>query len=682
VGVGASAGGLEAFRSFLQALPPDTGMAYVLVQHLHPRHQSILAELLSRATRMPVSEVKRDVRVEPDHVYVIPPPHDIEIRDGKLSLVPRNERGSHHMPIDRFLRSLAEVQKTRAIGVILSGTASDGTLGLKAIKARGGIAFAQTPETAQYDGMPRSAISSGLVDMVLPPDKIAEELARLGRHPYVAGPAPAAPRKETGAFGAILGSMSKATGTDFGSYRRSAVEKRISRRMALRRIETLDDYARHVEDDPEEARALYGDWLASVTSFFRHPDALRAAAQDLLPRVTHVNVPGGAVRVWVPGCGTGEEAYSIGISLLERADALGIGVRFQIFATDISPLAVQAARAGVYVEGIAQDVSPERLARFFDRLDGHYRITARVRDLFIFARHDLLKDPPYSRIDFVSCAEGLQPLEAAALETALATLHYALQPDGLLMVAPYESLGKTALFTPRDPAHGLHSRSPFASRPAVAPVGLAGAIRADAARGKDEHIAVLEAQLQEARDALHMLLGEYDAASQALQASNEETLSANEELQNINEELQTAQEQVQSANEELASLNAELNDRNQELGRTADDLVGLLDSLDVPIVMIDKDYLLRRFTPAAQVLLNLIPKDVGRPLDDLRTPFDSLDLSAQVRAVLAGSPPVDRLVADARGHAYALRIRPQRTRGDAIDGAVMILLDVEALGAR
>jgi two-component system CheB/CheR fusion protein len=635
VGVGASAGGLEAFRSFLEALPPDTGMAYVLVQHLHPRHQSILAELLSRATRMPVSEVKRDVRVEPDHVYVIPPPHDIEITDGKLSLVPRNERGSHHMPIDRFLRSLAEVQKARAIGVILSGTASDGTLGLRAIKARGGIAFAQTPETAQYDGMPRSAISAGLVDMVLPPDKIAEELARLGRHPYVAGPAPAVPKKETGAFGAILGSMSKATGT----------------------------------------------------SFFRHPEALRAAARDLLPRVTDANVPGGAVRVWVPGCGTDEEAYSIGISLLERADALGIGVRFQIFATDINPLAVQAARAGVYVDSIAQDVSPERLARFFDKLDGHYRITARVRELFIFARHDLLEDPPYSRIDCVSCAGVLQPLEPAALETALATIHYALQPDGLLMVAPDESLGKTALFTPLDPAHGLYSRSPFASRAAAAPAGLAAAIRADAARvdaagGKDEHIAVLEAQLEEARDALHTLLGEYDAASQALQASNEETMSANEELQNINEELQTAQEQVQSANEELASLNAELNARNQELGRTADDLVGLLDSLDVPIVMIDGDCLLRRFTPAAEVLLNLIPKDVGRPLDDLRTPFDGLDLSAQVRAVVAGSPPVDRLVADARGHAYALRIRPHRTRGEGIDGAVMILLDVEALGAR
>jgi chemotaxis methyl-accepting protein methylase len=685
VGVGASAGGLEAFRSFLKALPPDTGMAYVLVQHLHPGHHSILAELLSRTTRMPVSEVKRDVRVEPDHVYIIPPRHDIEISDSTLTLVPRSESGSQHMPIDRFLRTLAEVQKTRAIGVILSGTASDGTLGLKAVKARGGISFAQTPETAQHDGMPRSAISAGFVDVVLPPDEIARELERLGRHPYVTAPA-AAPRKEADAFASILAAMSKATGTDFRFYRRALLEKRVSRRMALRRIDTLEDYSRRLEADAEELAALYGDCLASVTSFFRHPEALRAAAQDLLPRVTHEK-PGATVRVWVPGCASGEEAYSIAIALLERADALGITVRFQIFATDLSPRALETARAGVYVDSIAQDVSRERLSRFFDRPDGHYRVTARVRELCVFARHDLLGDPPFSRIDLLACGDFLQALEPAALQKALATLHYALQPGGVLMVAPSERLEATAPFTPADPAHGLYSRAVLAPQRTLPTVGRGAETPADAARAgedarREEQIVSLEGQLQDAREALHTLFGEYDAASQALQASNEGTHSTNEELQNINEELQTAREQVQSANKELDTLNTELNDRNQELGRTADDLLGLLASLDFPIVMIGHDLMLRRFTPAAEVLLNLIPKDVGRPLDDLRTPFDAEDLSGQVSAVIAGSPPVDRLVRDSRGHAYALRIRPYRARGGAIDGAVMILLDLEALGAR
>jgi chemotaxis methyl-accepting protein methylase/PAS domain-containing protein len=686
VGVGASAGGLEAFRSFLKALPPDTGMAYVLVQHLHPRHESILADLLARSTRMPVSEVKRDVRVEPDRVYIIPPPHDIEIRDSRLKLVPRRGTGSAHMPIDRFLRTLAEVQKTRAIGVILSGTASDGTLGLKAVKARGGISFAQTPESAQYDGMPRSAIATGCVDRVLPPEDIARELARLGRHPYVADRAPAAQWTQTEAFSGILGSVKKVTGTDFGAYRRAALEKRIARRMALRRMRTLEDYAHRLEEDPEEASALYGDWLAafSSSSFFRHPEALRAAAEDLLPRGAREKAPGEAVRVWVPGCATGEEVYSLAIVLLERTDALGISARFQIFATDINALALQTARAGVYLDSIAQDVSSERLARFFDKVDGHYKVTARARDLCIFARHDLLADPPYSRIDFVSCGDVLQPLEPVALEKALAALHYALQPDGLLMVAPSGSLEGTGLFTPRDPSHGLYSRAAFALR-AVAPRGgLAagsGAARGGSDFGKDAHIASLETQLEEARDTLNTLLTEYDSASQALQSSNEETLAANEELHNINEELQAAREQVQSANEELATLNTELHDRNQELGQTTEDLVGLLASLEIPIVVMGRDLVLRRFTPAAQSLLNFIPKDVGRPLGDIRTPFDAQDLPGQVREAMEASRPVDRVVSDARGRPYALRIRPHRTSDGRIDGAVMILLDVEALTA-
>jgi two-component system, chemotaxis family, CheB/CheR fusion protein len=475
VGVGASAGGLEAFRQLLAALPVNTGMAYVLVQHLDPRHDSILAELLAKGSRMPVSEVKEDVAVEPNHVYVTPGRQDVTIQGGMLKLVPRTSTRGQHMPIDSFLRTLAEAQGTKAIGVILSGTASDGTLGVTAIKDEGGIAFAQDPGSAAYDGMPRSAVASGCVDFVLPPDEIAQELSRLSQHPYVITPLgeeradermPSVPKGKDG-LTAILALLRKTTGTDFSSYKPPTIKRRIARRMALVRVEKLEDYARYLEGHRDEAQALYQDCLITVTSFFRDPEAFKVLCEDVLPRLMKDRPPAAPIRVWVPGCATGEEVYSIVIGLLERAGELRGNPSCQVFATDLSESALEKARAGSYLENIAQDVSPERLQRFFTKVDGGYQVIKAIRDMCVFARHDLTKDPPFSRLDLISCRNMLIYLEPSLQQRVLAIFHYALQPSGCLLLGASETAAASKdLFAPVDKKHRIYSKRPT-SAPAV-----------------------------------------------------------------------------------------------------------------------------------------------------------------------------------------------------------------------
>jgi two-component system, chemotaxis family, CheB/CheR fusion protein len=488
VGIGASAGGLEAFRQLLASLPADTGMAYVLVQHLDPRHESALAGLLSQATKMPVSEVKGDVRVEPSRVYVNPPSHDIGIVDGILKLVPRDQTGRPHMPIDYFLRTLAEAQGSRGIGVILSGTATDGTLGLKAIKAEGGIAFAQEPSSAQFDGMPRSAIAAGGVDFILPPKGIAQELTRLGRHPYMGAsglrdlsgvaPAPVSEEEDRASLDRILALLRKGSGADFGAYRKTTLRRRVARRMLVNGIETLDAYARHLEGDPSEIQALYQDCLITVTSFFRDPEVFEALSEQVFPLLLKDRPSGAPLRVWVPGCATGEEAYSIAVCLVERAAALASNPSFQIFATDLSESALDKARAGVYLENIAQDVSAERLRRFFTKIDGRYRISKDIREMCVFARHDLAEAPPFSRIDLISCRNVLIYMEPRLQERVFATFHYALNPGGFLVLGTSESAGAAAAFlTPIDEKRRIYSRKTTATAPHL--FVAAGASRAE-----------------------------------------------------------------------------------------------------------------------------------------------------------------------------------------------------------
>src|SRR5712691_9389999 len=365
VGVGASAGGLEAFTQFLKALGAGTEMGYVLVQHLDPSHESALTELLAKATEMPVRQVTDATPVEPNHVYVIPPNVDMIISQGILRLTARTEARGHHMPIDRFLRSLAEDQGSNAIGVVLSGTASDGTLGLAAIKAEGGITFAQDEKSAKFDGMPKNAIAAGCVDFVLPPDEIARELARIRAHPYLA-PSSSSRTAELVPDGDpqlknILHLLRTANGVDFSDYKPATVKRRILRRMALHRMGKLKDYVQFLRHHPPEVEALYEDILIKVTSFFRDPHAFEALKAEVFPSILKHRSPEEPIRVWVPGCSTGEETYSQAIALLEFLGNRSADIPIQLFGTDLGQGSIEKARAGTYPQSIAADVSPERL---------------------------------------------------------------------------------------------------------------------------------------------------------------------------------------------------------------------------------------------------------------------------------------------------------------------------------
>ncbi len=399
VGIGASAGGLEAFTELLRHLPGKTGMGFVLVQHLAPRHESFLTELLSRSTEIPVTEVKEGMAVEPDHVYVIPPNTNMTIGNGVLHLMPRPAAPVLHLPIDYFLRSLAEDRKTASIGVILSGTASDGTLGMKAIRAEGGITFAQDEQSAKYYDMPRHAISAGCVDFVLSSAGIAKELARISQHPYLAqleiekAQASLLPEGEDYTR-KIFTLLRKASGVDFSGYRETTLKRRIRRRMMLLKIHGLGEYVRYLRDNASEIMALYQDVLIPVTGFFRDPKLFEALKSRVLPRIIKGSAPDSPIRVWVAGCSTGEEAYSLAICLLEFLGDKASSVPVQLFATDLSEKAIEKARAGIYPENIAADVSADRLRRFFLKLDRGYQVNKTVRDVCVFARQDLTRDPP------------------------------------------------------------------------------------------------------------------------------------------------------------------------------------------------------------------------------------------------------------------------------------------------
>ncbi len=461
VGVGASAGGLEAFTELLRSLPNDTGMAFVLVQHLDPRHTSLLQELLAPASSMMVIRAADGMRVEPDRVYVIPPNACMTIAHGILHL---EERADHSMTIDHFFRSLAADYGSRAIGVVLSGTASDGTLGLKAIKAEGGITFAQDEKSAKYDGMPRSAIMAGCVDFILPPDGIAAELQRLCDHPYV-GLLPEAdklPPESEEQFARILVMLRKATGVDFANYKHATIRRRMLRRMALLNIDSLAQYAEFLHRNPPERQALFADILINVTGFFREPATFDALRDKLFPVIFNDRRAEYPVRIWVPGCSTGEEVYSLAITLLEYMRANDIERAIQIFGTDLSDPSLDKARTGLYPESIVSEVSAERLRRFFVKVNGNYQISRAIRDVCIFAHQNLTRDPPFSRLDLISCRNVLIYLGPVLQARAMRFFHYGLKPAGFLVLGQSESIGvATDLFAPVEGKEKIYTKKPL-----------------------------------------------------------------------------------------------------------------------------------------------------------------------------------------------------------------------------
>jgi two-component system CheB/CheR fusion protein len=823
VGIGGSAGGFEAATELLQHLPAKNGMVFVIVQHLDPHHASKLATLLGRSTHMPVIEVERTTTPEPNTVYVQPPNKCLVCKNGTFVLIRRTKQ--LNVAIDQFFESLAEEHGSRAIGVVLSGTGSDGTAGLRAIKAAGGLTFAQDPLTAKFDPMPRSAIRAGFVDAVLSPRELAKEIHRIGGHPYLrralrdGEEAEKLDYQEADDLGRIFLSLKKETGVDFSSYKPSTLNRRIQRRMALHRMERLSQYARYLRDNRKEIEALFGDLLINVTRFFRDKSVFTALQKKFLPGLLKKKDRRAELRVWVPGCASGEEVYSLVISILETLGQRAAEMKIQIFGTDLSEFAIEHARAGIYSGAIAADVSRSRLRRFFTKRDGMYQINRAVRDLCTFARQNITADPPFSRLDLVSCRNVLIYLGPELHKRCIPQFHYALKPGGLLVLGPAESVGtfealfelvdkKNKIYTKKNVATPQPNLIPFRgmeipgadvrSRPsdatttsqllqaadrimlsAYAPaavvidrhmhvqqfrgradlylahapgpatlnllqiarpslvadlrtvihqavktkrparkeralVKLDGKAREvnievvpfktgtsdkpwllvifdETTKGmrlpklpqllgktaKERELSELRRELTASKESLQAIIEEQEATNEELKSANEEIESSNEELQSTNEELETAKEELQSTNEELTTLNEELSNRNLETMQMNSDLSNLLASIQLPIVMVDSSLTLRRATPAAREAFNIVQTDVGRPLRELRPNIDIPDLENILRNVIETLSATERKVRDKEGREFSLRVRPYRTTGNKIDGAVITLVDID-----
>jgi len=465
VGIGASAGGLAAFEAFFSGMPAegDPGMAFVLVQHLAPDHKSILSDLVKRYTRMKVFEVADGMVVKPNCAYIIPPNHDMAFLNGSLQLLEHVVSRGLRMTIDFFFRSLAHDQHERAICIVLSGTGSDGSLGVRAVKGEGGMVMAQNPESTEFSGMPSSAIATGLVDYILPPAEMPARLIAYAAHAFGnkirRTSTPTASADEILKKICIL--LRDATSHDFSQYKRNTLVRRVERRMAVHQIGRAEDYLRHLRQSPTEAQALFRDLLIGVTNFFRDPDAFAVLETQVIPQLFIGKPAGAPVRVWVCGCASGEEAYSIAILLQEHLETLKSTFKVQVFATDIDPRAIEQARSGVYPPSIATDITPERLSRFFllESENGVYRIQKIIRDLLVFSEQDVIKDPPFSKIDLISCRNLLIYLNRDLQKRLIPLFHYALNSNGMLFLGTSESVGEFgSLFVVLDRKQKIYRR--------------------------------------------------------------------------------------------------------------------------------------------------------------------------------------------------------------------------------
>ena len=844
VGIGASAGGLEAYTEFFHTLSLDIGMAFVLVQHLDPTHHSLLTEIIAKTTGMQVEEVRSGVKVRPNRVYVIPPNSFMALAGNALQLTPRGKGQRQHadLTVNFFLRSLAQERKEMAIGIVLSGTGGDGTSGLEDIKAEGGITFVQEPASAKYDGMPRSAIDSGCADFVLRPSDIAKELNEIRRHPYAAlaergkeAIESAASPSHLKAFVRIIEQLQRASGVDFSQYKPNTIHRRALRRMMVLKLGSLEQYAEHLRVHPEEGQKLYDDVLIPVTSFFRDFEAFEALKRQVYPSIVKDKANKGTIRMWAPGCSTGEETYSLAMTLLEFLDDKAPSFQVQIFGTDLNEKGIQMARAGVYRESIAEEISPERMQRFFVKVEAGYRVNKAVRDMCVFARQNLANDPPFSQMNLVACRNLLIYIQPMLQKKIIPILHYALKPSGFLVLGSSESVSAFPdLFSAMDRKHKIYAKRATVSRlhydfaqthypsllgadfpsgalkpqssakedldvqaeadrmvlkhhapvgvvinsalevvqfrgqttPYLAPApgkpslnvlklarnGLAVELRTliDSARKKgvpvrqegvpfdsNGHKRILKLsvmplgekgahgdkrssgkgfilvlfedvtppgsharhkskggvptqldkpeakrlkrELDGTREALHSAIESEEALKEEFQSANEEILSANEELQSTNEELETSKEELQSANEELNTLNAELRSKNCELHELNNDVSNLLNSTRIPVVMLDRNLHIRRFTPAADELLKVVPSDVGRPFADIRSNIEAPDLQSTIAKVLNSLQPYESEVQNVEGRWQILSILPYRTQDDKIDGVVLALQDIDAI---
>ncbi|MEG4073252.1 CheR family methyltransferase [Microcoleus sp. Pol14C2] len=832
VGIGASAGGLEAFMKLLSHLPIDTGMAFVIIQHMLPSQGSVLSVILARSTQMRVHEVTDGMLIAPNQVYVIPANFSMTIEGSLLKLKPRGRRTGVFMSVDTFLLSLAEERGNKSIGVILSGGDGDGAQGLKAIKAAGGITFAQCENSAQVSCMPNTAVATGQVDFILTPEKIAQKIAEIGRHPYIAAqPATESTTSEEtiankDAIAIIYSLLRAATGVDFTNYKQTTLKRRINRRMLLYKLERIEDYAEYLQNAPTEVTALYHDVLIHVTSFFRDPESFEALSSNVFPAIVKDKSPKTPIRIWIAGCSTGEEAYSMAICLLEFLAARSTNLSIQIYATDISENAIVSARTGFYTRAQVANVSAERLHRFFVEVEGGYQIAKPVRELCVFARQNLIADPPFSRMDLIACRNVLIYLGPELQKKLLPLFHYGLRPAGFLLLGTSETVGefseffavfdkKNKIYTKKQRSHWLSMDLNASNYPLTAsnhppqqterweeiemekeadrivlnhyapvgvvinsaseilqfrgqtnpylevapgrasfnllrmakeglrvelgtaiqeasrqkqPIARAGLqvkegeivrqvginvipfqadavakdyflvlfqeesptisakpaaddakVNSDPLQAESQEIARLLEELKTTKEHLGAIVQEHQAANQDLRAANEEILSSNEELQSMNEELETAKEEIQATNEELNTINDELQRRNVESTQVSNDLENLLASINIPILMLGSDLRIRRFTPAIEGIFNLISTDVGRSLSDITHKLIVPDLEQWILEVIRTLNLKVQEIQDRDGRWYDFHIRPYRTIDNKIDGAVLMLVDINEL---
>jgi two-component system CheB/CheR fusion protein len=823
VGLGASAGGINALKEFFTAMPADSGMAFVVVLHLSAEHESSLASILQIRTTMPVAQVADSATLEPNRVYVIPPNRYLALRDGTIGTTVRGDAIGSRVAIDLFFRSLADSYGRNAVCIVLSGTGSDGTAGLKRIKENNGFAIVQDPGDAEFDAMPLSAIGTNLVDWVLPVHDMPRKLVQLResseRLKLTTALEEPVDLEGEELLQELLTLIRVRSGHDFTSYKRPTLLRRIARHLQIHELEDISAYLRLVEERPDEMQSLIRNLLINVTNFFRDPEAFDSLDRNVLPGLFAARTREDTIRVWSAGCASGEEAYSLAILLSEWAERVPDPPRLQVFATDIDDEAIAEARKHRYGDVMEADVSPERLERFFLKEHDGYRVRKELREMVLFAPHDFLRDPPFSKLDLVVCRNVLIYLNRATQERALRIFHFALNPGGHLFLGNSETADiATMLYAPIDTKHRIHARRPTPAYlhdsppPRTATSGAPPArpgrhetidfgalhykvveqyappsvllndsldvVHVSASAGRFLHIgggvptasvfkvvhvdlipelraalyevkreattstapgvrvaldgrvvfvnltvrrvdmpeaggpfllvlfeevseAVqseqvdvptrrildkddalqtvvgrLDEELRRTQERLRQSLEQHDTSVEELKASNEELQSTNEELRSATEELETSKEELQTVNEELTTVNHELKDHVDELSRANSDLSNLMASTDIGTIFLDRDLNIKRFTPKARELINIIPSDVGRPIRDLTHRLHSGDWLLDTVEVLHSQGTLEREVSAANGRYYLARVTPYRTLEDRVDGVVLTFVDI------
>jgi two-component system CheB/CheR fusion protein len=828
IGIGASAGGLEAYKKLLRCMPDDTGAAFILIQHLDPSHSSMMADLLARQTNMPVVQAGNEMRLAPDTVYVIPPGNFMRLTDHGLMLDAPVEQRGMRMAVDYFFRSLAEVRGEKAIGIVLSGTGSDGTLGLREINAAGGMVMVQQPDEAEHEGMPRSAADTGLADFVLPLAEMPDRLVQVMAHPYRPNAqdsedtrlAEAAP----GAFNEVLRLLRTQTDFDFRCYKKGTVERRIQRRMGLGQFDTLAEYVQYLGDNDEEVHHLFRDLLIGVTRFFREPEVWEALADRVIDPMLDRKKEGDVIRAWVPGCASGEEAYTLAMTLFTCMDRRRAAHPVQIFATDLNARAIDVARAGCYPLSALTDI-PETMRESFVIEDGEaIMVNKRLRETVVFATQNVIADPPFSRLDLISCRNLMIYLEADVQQRMTEMFHFALEEQGHLLLGGSENAersgrlfaqvdkatriyrktvssrvrpGKVPIapggrrepsrrpakepsyttvadmarrklmdrFVPaavvvnkrlevlyfhgpvreyldfpageptsmlpemilpemrsklryvlqtlqsgqteaealalkvprgdhelnvrikgeqvdaldREPGYLIHFHDASERRDAIADRAARDKARQEASPEERDAVAALEYELQSTREDLQSTIEEMETSNEELKASNEEVVSMNEELQSTNEELETSREELQSLNEELSTVNSQLEDKIDELEQTNNDLQNLLTSIDIGVIFLDTNLLIRRFTPAMKDVMRIIDGDIGRPAEDIVMRVQDSKLIEDARTCIETLTEIEAEISTDDGHHRIRRLRPYRTSENQIQGVLITYTDVTKL---